>query len=225
MSDEWQKEEEPFHNILVHGKKTFRRSTPHHTLVTRKRRTSDEWQKEEERNDGSSYRDYVQIIKTHARPKYNFLSSTFTQSPQLWHDSESQQISQKVSRLEENRVKKACWMGIHHHIILWIEGDDACRVLHFLAMEGWMMMMIIDEAWQGGTVVTGNGWGRGHELSVQSNLCLPAWWMMNDDEPGVIEVAVAGFAASSRQTDNLTLSILKITYCTYRRRSCQQHLQ
>jgi hypothetical protein len=52
--------------------------------------------------------------------------------------------------------------------------------------------------------------------------------MMNDDEPGVIEAAVAGFAARSRQTDrqtdNLTFEHIEdnISYCTCRRRSCQQ---
>jgi hypothetical protein len=54
--------------------------------------------------------------------------------------------------------------------------------------------------------------------------------MMNDDEPGVIEAAVAGFAARSRQTDrqtdNLTFEHIEdnISYCTCRRRSCQQQM-
>lgn len=45
------------------------------------------------------------------------------------------------------------------------------------------------------------------EVPVQSNLCLPACLMNDDDEPGVIEAAVAGFAARSKTdmyTDNLT---------------------
>ena len=119
--------------FLFTGKKhsgEVHHTTPHmrHPQTNEERATNDKKKKSSEMT-GSSFRDYVQIIKTHARPKHNFLSSTtFTHSPWLRRNSESQQISPKVSKLKEKyeAKKHATWACIIT-IILRIEGDDACR--------------------------------------------------------------------------------------------------
>ena len=130
-------------------------TTPHmrHPQTNEERATNDKKKKSSEMT-GSSFRDYVQIIKTHARPKHNFLSSTtFTHSPWLRRDSESQQISPKVSIIDSRRKMRQKSMPHGHPSSSELRGDDACREFcTFFGNGGWMMMMIIDEAWQGGTV-------------------------------------------------------------------------